>query len=225
MMRRYPTGCGSIDDMLNGGIESGIVTQIYGESASGKTNLCLQFARTTLESDPSGRVVYVDCEGLSGDRLGSIMEHREDLESRLMIFPCLSLEEQVRTVEDLKKLVEKVNILAIIVDSITVFYRKDVNTDCDGMARKMLNSMLVNLLALARRRDIPVLITNQIYTEPETGSNLPLGGNVIAHNTKAVIELSRKAHAYRTARLAHHRSIRENTEARFIITDRGLSPA
>ncbi len=36
------TGCPSIDQLLNGGIEIGTITQIYGESSSGKTNFCLQ---------------------------------------------------------------------------------------------------------------------------------------------------------------------------------------
>lgn len=36
------TGCISIDELLNGGIEIGTITQIYGESGSGKTNFCLQ---------------------------------------------------------------------------------------------------------------------------------------------------------------------------------------
>lgn len=39
-----PTGCVPIDEMLEGGIESGVVTQVFGEAGSGKTNLCLQLA-------------------------------------------------------------------------------------------------------------------------------------------------------------------------------------
>ena len=38
------TGCNSIDRLLLGGIEYGAITQIYGESGSGKTNFCLQIA-------------------------------------------------------------------------------------------------------------------------------------------------------------------------------------
>ena len=38
------TGCNSIDRLLLGGIEYGAITQIYGESGSGKTNFCLQVA-------------------------------------------------------------------------------------------------------------------------------------------------------------------------------------
>lgn len=38
------TGCIPLDQLLNGGIETSAITQIYGESGSGKTNLCLQIS-------------------------------------------------------------------------------------------------------------------------------------------------------------------------------------
>ena len=42
--KKIRTGCNSIDCLLQGGIEYGAITQIYGESGSGKTNFCLQVA-------------------------------------------------------------------------------------------------------------------------------------------------------------------------------------
>lgn len=39
--KKIMTGCNSIDRLLLGGIEYGAITQIYGESGSGKTNFCL----------------------------------------------------------------------------------------------------------------------------------------------------------------------------------------
>ncbi len=37
--------CKSLDDLLEGGIESGCLTLLYGEAGSGKTNICLQLSR------------------------------------------------------------------------------------------------------------------------------------------------------------------------------------
>lgn len=37
-----PSGCDSIDSLLQGGFRSGIVTEICGEASAGKTQLCLQ---------------------------------------------------------------------------------------------------------------------------------------------------------------------------------------
>jgi len=34
------TGCGSLDELLKGGIETGSITEIYGEFRTGKTQIC-----------------------------------------------------------------------------------------------------------------------------------------------------------------------------------------
>ena len=33
---RFPTGCKSLDNLLDGGIESGVITQVYGGPGVGK---------------------------------------------------------------------------------------------------------------------------------------------------------------------------------------------
>jgi DNA repair protein RadB len=44
MLDRLPSGCESLDSLLGGGFESGIITQLYGEAGTGKTNIALQLA-------------------------------------------------------------------------------------------------------------------------------------------------------------------------------------
>lgn len=41
-----PTGCIGIDNQLNGGLQRGTITEVFGESASGKTQLALQITLT-----------------------------------------------------------------------------------------------------------------------------------------------------------------------------------
>ena len=40
----FSTGCPIIDRTLNGGIRLGQITELYGESGCGKTQLCVQMA-------------------------------------------------------------------------------------------------------------------------------------------------------------------------------------
>src|SRR5665648_1030974 len=41
---RLNTGCNPLDNMLGGGFEAGVVSQVYGAGGSGKTNICIQLA-------------------------------------------------------------------------------------------------------------------------------------------------------------------------------------
>lgn len=209
--------------MLSGGIEAGIITQIYGESGSGKTNIALQFIKTLLLGSTDSRVIYIDSEGLSAERLDQVLGNDSKVQSRIMLSTPTNLQEQRKSIEELKAILPASEITAVIVDSLTIFYRKDVNTEGDTVARKALNDMVVTLLALARRENIPIIVTNQVYMDPDSGSNIPLGGNVLAHNTKTVIELIKLSHGQRLARLVHHRSIKMGMDARFIITSNGLA--
>ncbi|OYR59922.1 DNA repair protein RadB, partial [Halorubrum sp. E3] len=53
-----PTGCRPVDDLLGGGFERGVVTQVYGPPAAGKTNLAL--AAAVEVAGGGDRALYID---------------------------------------------------------------------------------------------------------------------------------------------------------------------
>ncbi|MFQ5553336.1 MAG: ATPase domain-containing protein, partial [Thermoplasmata archaeon] len=62
--------CPSLDALMDGGVESGCITLLFGEAGSGKTNLCLQLARNVARA--GRKVAFVDSEGVSLERLRQI---------------------------------------------------------------------------------------------------------------------------------------------------------
>ncbi|MGB6672423.1 MAG: ATPase domain-containing protein, partial [Candidatus Nitrosopolaris sp.] len=61
-----PTGCKAIDNLLGGGIHYGMVTDIYGESGTGKSQLCFTIcARSAeyFETSQQVSVVFIDTGG------------------------------------------------------------------------------------------------------------------------------------------------------------------
>ncbi|GLC38954.1 DNA repair protein rad51d [Pleodorina starrii] len=56
-----PTGCAAIDSLLGGGLREGTLVEVAGETASGKTQLCLSAAATTAYRNEA--VLYVDTTG------------------------------------------------------------------------------------------------------------------------------------------------------------------
>ena len=61
------TGSQGVDQLLKGGIETGAITELYGEYRTGKTQLCHQLCVTcqqeTKDGGGSGMAMYIDCEG------------------------------------------------------------------------------------------------------------------------------------------------------------------
>lgn len=64
----YPTtGCRELDKILGGGIETGSITEVFGESRTGKTQLCHTLAVTSQlpisRGGGEGKCIYIDTEG------------------------------------------------------------------------------------------------------------------------------------------------------------------
>jgi DNA repair protein RadB len=224
------TGCEPIDALLGGGIERGVVTQLYGPPASGKTNLALSAAVRVAAA--GGTALYIDTEGISIDRFEALArsaaddegesEDVDDVASRVIISDALDFEEQREAVRDAGDLAERADL--VVLDSATGFYRLERDEDDDGETLRAVAKQVTHLLALARRHDLAVLITNQVYSDPEADSSRarPLGGHTLTHWSGTVVRLERFRGGNRRATLEKHRSKAAGDTARFRITETGL---
>jgi len=219
---RIPSGCQSLDRLLMGGFESGIITQIYGEAGSGKTNIVLQLAIQTVARGL--RVIFIDTEGFSAERFKQIAgEGAKEIASKIMIFEPLNLEQQQISIRDASRIAGK-DLGLVVVDSATSFYRVLLESDDSRPVRRMLSAMMGELKELARRNRIPVVITNQVYTDIETETLRPLGGTSLEHICKTIIcfEKTGTGSGRRRARLMKHRSQPEGETAEFQLTASGV---
>lgn len=225
MTEPVPTGCTPIDKLLGGGLPRGTVTQIYGPPASGKTNVALSAAIEVAATD--GTAVYIDTEGLSIDRFEQLADARGDAESladRIVIKEAHDWSEQAEAVKDAAEFADGAEL--IVLDSATGFYRLERTADQeDGDALRTVAKQLTGLLSLARRYDLGVIVTNQVYTDPDTDRAKPLGGYTLAHWTGVIVRLERFRADQRRASLEKHKSKPTGESARFAITATGLSGA
>jgi DNA repair protein RadB len=217
------TGCDALDALLGGGVERGTITQLYGPPASGKTNVALS-AAVEVAADRD-RVLYIDTEGLSVDRFGQLADARggEQLADRIIVSEAYDFDEQHEAVADAGDFAEQVEL--IVLDSATGFYRLERTETEEGEALRTVARQLTSLLALARRHDLAVVITNQVYTDPESDRARPLGGHTLAHWTGVVLRLERFRGGNRRATLEKHHARETGGSARFEITGEGLSGA
>ena len=219
-IKRYPLSCGNIDGLLGGGFETGTVTQIYGEAGSGKTNICLQL---TVECAKSGmRVIYIDTEGFSIERFNQIAgDDAKRLSSSVVIFEPLSFDQQYAAIKESDKIVEE-NIGLIILDSVTLFYRYELDDEHGISLKRELANQVAHLLGLARKHKVAVLITNQVYTNVDKNEFCPVGGNMLSHLSKVIIQLEKLDFGKRRAILKKHRSMPEGTSCSFVLTSNGV---
>ncbi|MEA2074473.1 MAG: DNA repair and recombination protein RadB [Euryarchaeota archaeon] len=233
LLTKYSTGCKSIDELLGGGFESGTVTQLYGEAGSGKTNICLQVA---IECAREGKsVIFIDSEGFSPERFSQIASSStgEDTEvksiaRRIIIYEPQSFEQQTSCINEIETVIKekegKNGVALVILDSATLFYRLELDDERSIYLRRVLANQIMRLLELARRYDLAVIITNQVYMDIENGNLRPSGGYALGHLSKVIVQLEKAAEGWgkRRATLKKHRSMPEDTSCTFFITSNGV---
>jgi DNA repair protein RadB len=215
-----PTGCGPLDDLLGGGIERGTVTQVYGPPAAGKTNVALCAA---VRAATDGFAVYIDTEGLSPERFEQVaaaVGDVDDLAARVVVSNAHDFEEQEQAVRDAADFAERADL--VVVDSATGFYRLERTDGDEGETLRRVARQVTHLLSLARRHDLAVVVTNQVFTDPDADRVRPLGGHTLEHWTGVVVRLDRFRGGKRRATLEKHGSKPAGETATFRITESGL---
>ena len=234
---KISTGNEDFDEWLAGGYESDIITTIYGPAGSGKTNFCV-LASAALASK-SKKVIFIDTEGgFSVERLAQIAD--TSVLKNILMLKATSFKEQKDIFNNLLGKINK-DIGLIVVDSAVMLYRLEMSmaksSNNDEQARlvnRALAKQLEILNEIARNKNIPVIVTNQVYSpfikkedlgdrdiEEEKAKQVRMvGGDILKYWSKCIIEL-RKDGSKRKAILRKHRSLPEK-EFSFSITGKGI---
>ncbi len=215
-------GSAGLDGLLDGGIEGGAITLLFGEAGTGKTNICLQVARNVASQGK--KVIYIDTEGVSLERLKQIAgEEYEEVMKNILFFEPHNFDDQEKIVDKAVRLAESsLEVGVIILDSTTIHYRLTRNDEEKG-TRRSLSTQLTKLLGVARNKGMPILLTSQVYTDIEKGTFEPLGGHVLLHNAKAIIRLDKVGASTRRAVIIKHRHLEEGRRADFKLTRAGVT--
>lgn len=133
-----------------------------------------------------------------------------------MVIEPNDFDEQKVAIMKLNELVNKSDAKLVIVDSIGVLYRLEEDRDV-----KELGRIIAQLMGIARKNNIPILMTNQVYTDIESGRIVPVGGDIIKYWSKIIIEL-KISDRYRSAILKKHKFMMDGIRINFDIVDSGI---
>ncbi len=223
MESKIRTGTTVLDWLLEGGYEKDVLTCIYGAPGSGKTNILLSCIANS-SSLKGKKIIYIDTEGnFSTTRFKQICSDYEEVMSRMVFLSPVTFEEQRNAFDKLRKIVtDKVGL--IVLDSVAMLYRLELGKTKDVYnVNRDLGLQLSYLTEIARKKNIPVLVTNQIYADVDKGGVKMVGGDILRYSSKCLIELSREEDT-RTATLRKHRSLPDKS-INFLITDEGVEDA
>ena len=225
-MTKIPTGSKVLDKMLDGGYEKDVITTIYGPAGSGKTNLCILCAIKTARLGK--KIIYIDTENsFSIERFKQICDSIKinylKTINNMVFFKPISFLEQKKTFEKLKDTL-KGKVGLVIVDSIAMLYRLEIGKDNDIYEiNRELGRQIGYLTEIARNKEIPVLVTHQVYSDFEDKEKVNLvGGDLLKYGSKCLLELQITPSGNRLAIIKKHRSIPAEKSITFKIVQGGI---
>jgi len=227
----------NINNILKGGIESKEVTEIFGESKSGKTQFCHVLSVSILISDYEDfiqkKIIYIDTDGsFKADRIIEIARgydiNKKLLTKNIFYAKAYHSEHQMQLLVSAASIATYTNVKLIIVDGCTSLFRTDFTGRGELFQRQaLLGKFLRNLKRLCEEFNLAILITNQVVSSNMDnffiGNNIKaIGGNIMAHLTDTKLMIKKCSNESRVLKIISSTKCSEN-EIKFKITKRGFN--
>ncbi|KAK9908966.1 hypothetical protein WJX75_005287 [Coccomyxa subellipsoidea] len=235
------TGCKELDTILEGGLETGSITEIYGEFRCGKTQLCHTLCVTCqLPIDMGGgegKAMYIDTEGtFRPQRLMQIAERYglipHDVLDNVAYARAHNTDHQGQLLMAAASMMADSRFALIVVDSVTALYRVEYQGRGELSARQIhLGRFMRSLQRLADEYGCAVVVTNQVVAANLDGASMfagpsvkPIGGNIMAHASTTRLWLKKGRGENRVCKIVASPSLPER-DATFSIGAEGICDA
>ncbi|MHA1888997.1 MAG: DNA repair and recombination protein RadA [Promethearchaeota archaeon] len=233
------TGSKNFDEILNGGISTGRLTEVFGAFKSGKTNLAHTLAVTCQmpidEGGLNGAVLYIDTENTFSKTKIERIARRFGIDPKKILkniyhARIYSTDHQFQMIRAAEQACIEKNARLIIVDSLMALMRSEyVGIGMLAARQQVLNKMIHELSRIAETHNVAVLLTNQVATfmKGTFAANDAIGGNIVAHGCHFRIQFKTKGFSAntsleRTAIIVDAPDLAPEV-ATFFITEAGIS--
>ncbi|KAG6381123.1 putative RAD1 protein [Boletus reticuloceps] len=212
------TGSKQLDALLGGGIETGAITEMFGEFRTGKSQLCHTLSVTcqlpVSMGGGEGKCLYIDTEGtFRPARLLAVAEryglNGEEVLDNVAYARAYNADHQNSLLTSASALMAESRFCLLIVDSCTALYRTDFVGRGELSARQShLAKFLRTLQRLADEFGIAVVVTNQVMSNPDASAGpyaanekKPIGGNIMAHASTTRLQFKKARGNTRTCKI------------------------
>ena len=193
VVKKISLGCESFDEVLGGGFESGIISEVFGQYGCGKTQIAHLLVVRALVENPENKCIYIDTEGtFRADRIRDFSNANgldpEDALKRIYVTRAYNSDHQMLLAEEAEKIIQKDNSYRVlIVDSLTSHFRSEFIGRGELATRQQkLNKHMHLLSKIAYLYNAVVLVTNQVMSNPAGFYGDPtqaVGGHIVGHNS------------------------------------------
>ncbi|MSR86482.1 DNA repair and recombination protein RadA [Candidatus Woesearchaeota archaeon] len=236
---RISTGSKAFDAMVNGGFESGGITECYGQFGSGKSALAHQLAINGLDineqGEPQAYTIWIDSENtFRPERIKEICENNNydamKILKNIKVVRAFNSDHQMMCAEKVEDLINKesLKVKLVVVDSLMTHFRSEfIGRGTLSDRQQKINKHMHVLMKLADTFNLCVYVTNQVMSKPDTFFGDPtaaIGGNIVGHNSQTRIYLRRGKADTRVAKLVDSPYLADG-EAIFKISEKGIIDA
>lgn len=237
------------DEMLEGGLETSAITEVYGEFGSGKSQIVHQLA-VNCQLPPElgglgGSCLYIDTEntfrperieqmvnGLEFKELpeGYELPSVETFLENIHVARAHSSDHQMLLIDAARELSNQMNaegkpVKLVVIDSLTGLFRAEYagRGTLAGRQQK-LNRHMHDLFKLVDDLNAVAIVTNQVMANPNAifgDPTRPIGGNIVGHTATFRLYLRKSKGGKRIARLVDSPNLPEG-EAAFSVETAGL---
>ena len=233
------TGSPALDLVIGGGMETGSITELFGEFRTGKSQICHTLAVTCqLPIDMGGgegKCLYIDTEGTFRPvRLLAVAERfgldGEEVLDNVAYARAYNADHQLDLLVQAAAMMSESRFALLIVDSLTSLYRTDFAGRGELSARQThLAKFLRTLMRLADEFGVAVVVTNQVVAQVDNAgfgggmeTKKPIGGNIVAHASTTRLSLRKGRGNQRICRVVDSPSLPE-ADAVFAIKPEGIA--
>ncbi len=154
------TGIKKLDQLLDGGIKNGIITDIFGANGTGKTQLAMQISINSLKQ--GGKILFLDTTGeFRPERMLEIIKS-QNLNSSLLDNVFVGrITNTAEQIQFLSKLTQMNNFSLVVIDNVSDLFsfeysKKEQTLEKNSSFMKYMHDL--SLIAIQKK--IPIVVTN-----------------------------------------------------------------
>lgn len=229
---KITTGSKSFDALMEGGFETGGITECFGEFGSGKTQVGHLLAVNCQLENPDAVAVYIDTENtFRPERIKQLAEARgldpAKVLKNIMVAKAYNSDHQMLLAEKVAEMIttDKLDVKVVIVDSLMAHFRAEfIGRGTLAERQQKINRHMHVLAKLADTHNTCVYVTNQVMHDPAQFFGDPTkaaGGNIVAHASTFRIYLRKGKKGSRVAKLIDAPNLPDG-ECNFFVEQGGL---